>query len=68
MTNYPADLEVEIVRFNNENGTDLKISRTLKDEVMFVEVETSLSDEKLFEFGVQFGFTDRRKSIEGRTW
>lgn len=55
MTNHPADLEIEIVRFNNENGTDLKILRVLDDEVTFVEVQASSSDEKLFEFGLQYG-------------
>ena len=66
MTNHQDDLRKEIDYFNKENGSDLKIIRVLDDEVTFIEVECSLVDEKLFEFGIQFGYSDQRKVLEGR--
>jgi hypothetical protein len=66
MTNYPSELEIEIVKFNSDNNTNLKLLRVLDDEVTFVELETSMSDELLFKFGVQFGYSDTKKNIEGR--
>jgi hypothetical protein len=65
MTNDPAVLEADIGRFNNEHGTDLKVSRIVQDVVIFVEIQTSVSDEKLFDFGMQYGFANMRKGIEG---
>ncbi len=66
MTNYPSDLEKEIIHFNKENNTDLKLVQVLNDEVTFVEVETSMSDQLLFKFGTKFGYSEARKNIEGR--
>ena len=66
MTNYPSELEIEIVKFNSDNNTDLKLLQVLDDEVTFVELETSMSDELLFKFGVQFGNTNSKKNVEGR--
>lgn len=66
MTNHLNDLEKEVVIFNEVNNADLKILRVLNDEVTFVELESSISDEKLFQFGIQFGFSNRKKDIEGR--
>ena len=66
MTNYPLDLEKEIIDFNKKNNTDLKLIQVLNDEVTFVEVETSMSDEQLFKFGTKFGYSESRKNIEGR--
>lgn len=66
MTNYPSELEIEIDKFNSDNNTDLKLLQILDEEVTFVELETSMSDELLFKFGVQFGYGDSKKSIEGR--
>ncbi|WP_158974294.1 hypothetical protein [Cellulophaga sp. L1A9] len=66
MTNYPSDLEKEMIDFNNVNNTDLKLIQVLNDEVTFVEVETSMSDELLFKFGTKFGYSETKKNIEGR--
>jgi hypothetical protein len=66
MTNHPSDLEIEVDKFNFERGTDLKIMRIIEDEVTFVELETSITNELLFEFGVQFGKNDMKRHIEGR--
>ena len=66
MTNYPSELQIEINKFNVANNTDLKLSKVLDDEVTFVELETTISNELLFKFGVQFGHSDAKKNIEGR--
>ncbi|MBV7441704.1 hypothetical protein KRX57_09750 [Weeksellaceae bacterium TAE3-ERU29] len=66
MTDYPSELEIEINKFNSDNNTDLKLLQVLDDEVTFVELETSMSDELLFKFGVQIGYIDSKKNIEGR--
>ena len=66
MTDYPSELEIEINKFNSDNNTDLKLLQVLDDEVTFVELETSMSDELLFKFGMQIGYTDSKKNIEGR--
>jgi len=66
MTNYPSELEIEIVNFNSEHNTDLKLLQVLNDEVTFVELETSMSNELLFKFGSQFGKSSTKKNIEGR--
>jgi len=66
MTNYPSELKIEVDKFNSENNTDLKVLQVLEDEVTFVELEASMSDELLFKFGVQFGYSDTKKNIEGR--
>lgn len=66
MTNYPSELETEINNFNTKNNTDLKIVQVLNDEVTFVELETSMSNEMLFAFGIQFGLSSTKKDIEGR--
>jgi hypothetical protein len=66
MTNYPSELEVEIEKFNAVNNTDLNLIRVLDDEVTFVELETSMSDDLLFDFGVQLGKSNYKKNIEGR--
>ena len=67
MTNFTTELEIEIKKFNIEKNTDLKFLRILDDEVTFVELETSISNELLFEFGVQFGKVEARTNIEVRT-
>lgn len=66
MTNYPSDLEKVMIDFNNERDTDLKLIEVHNDEVIFVEVETSISDELIFEFGTKFGYSESKKNIEGR--
>jgi hypothetical protein len=66
MTNYPSELQIEIDKFNSVNNTDLRLVKILNEEVNFVELETSMSNELLFTFGVQFGQNDEKKSIEGR--
>jgi hypothetical protein len=66
MTNYPSELEIDIDNFNAENRTDLKLLQVLKDEVTFIELETSMSNEMLFKFGIQFGQSSAKKDIEGR--
>jgi hypothetical protein len=66
MTNYPSELEIEIIKFNSDNNTDLKLLQVLDEEVTFVELETSMSDDLLFKLGVQFGYSETKKNIEGR--
>lgn len=66
MTNYASELELEIEKFNVKNNSDLKLVRILDDEVTFVELETSMSNELLFKFGVEFGKNNSRKNIEQR--
>ena len=66
MADYPSELEIEIEKFNSDNSTDLKLLQVLDEEVTFVELETSISDELLFKFGVQFGYSNSKKNIEGR--
>lgn len=66
MTNYPSELELEIEKFNATNNSDLKLVRILDDEVTFVELETSMTNELLFKFGVEFGRHSSRKNIEQR--
>lgn len=66
MTNYPSELNLEIEKFNQEHFTDLRIIQVLDNEVTFVELEASISDELLFKFGVEFGKNNSKKNIEGR--
>ena len=66
MTNYASELEIQIDKFNIENKSDLKLLQVINDEVNFVEMETSMSNELLFKFGIQFGESNAKKNIEGR--
>lgn len=66
MTNFPDELKQEIEKFNKNNGTDLTFVRTTNDEVLFVELESSMSDELILEFGVQFGFKEAQLYAEGK--
>ena len=66
MTNYPSDLEKVMMDFNEERNTDLELINIHNDEVLFAEVETSISDELIFEFGTKFGYSESKKNIEGR--
>jgi hypothetical protein len=66
MTNFPNELKQEIEKFNKNNGTDLTFVRTTDDEVLFAELESSMSDELIFEFGVQFGIVQARLYAEGK--
>ena len=66
MTNYASELEIQIDKFNIENKSDLKLLQVINDEVNFVEMETSISNELLFKFGIQFGESNAKKNIEGQ--
>jgi hypothetical protein len=66
MTNHPSELQIEIDKFNGANNTDLKFLKVIEDEVAFVELETTISNELLFKFGVQFGQSEAKRNIEGR--
>lgn len=66
MTNFPDELKQEIEKFNEQNKTDLTFIRTTDDEVLFVELESSMSDALIFEFGAQFGFAEARLYAEGK--
>lgn len=66
MTNFPDELKQEIEKFNEKNGTDLTFIRTIDDEVLFVELESSMSDVLIFEFGAQFGFIEAQLYAEGK--
>lgn len=66
MTNHVGDVEKIVDHFNVENGTDLKVLSVLDDEVTFVELEASMTYDQLFDFGFQFGFYDRQRTLEGR--
>ncbi len=67
MTNFPDELKQEIKKFNEKNGTDLTFIRTTDDEVLFAELESSMSDEQIFAFGVQFGTVQARLYAEGKS-
>ncbi len=66
MTNFTDKLKQEIEKFNKKNGTDLTFIRLIDDEVLFAELESSMSDELIFEFGVQFGTVEARLYAEGK--
>ena len=66
MTNFPDELKQEVEEFNKKNGTDLTFIRITDDEVLFAELESSMSDELIFEFGVQFGTVEARLYAEGK--
>lgn len=65
MTNFKSDLELFVINFNEANATDLKLLRFLDDEVVFAEMETSMSNELLFRFGVEFGKRSSKQNTEG---
>ena len=66
MTNHLDDLKSQIEIYNSKNNADISVVKILDDEVMFVELETSITDDKLFDFGIQFGKNNFKRSIEGR--
>ena len=66
MTNYPNELKCEINNFNFLHNTDLEFIKILEEEVTFVEIETSISNELLFNFGVQLGRIEVKLNIENK--
>ena len=66
MTNYPDLMKSHIEEYNLENKSDFEFVRTIPDEVLFVEIETSSESLKIFEFNVQFGMKEAKSRIEGK--
>jgi len=66
MTNYPDLMKSHIKEYNLHNKTDFEFLRTIPDEVLFVEVETSSSSQEIFDFNVQFGMKETKGIIEGK--
>ena len=66
MTNYPDLMKNHILDYNRLNQTDFKFVRTIPDEVLFVEIETSFNSEQIFDFNVQFGIIEAKNIIEGK--
>ena len=64
MTNHLITLAEEVIKFNKKHNADIRFLKVLNEEVTFAELETSISHELLFEFGVQFGFMETKKHIE----
>ncbi|MBK9579446.1 MAG: hypothetical protein IPO40_20435 [Fibrobacteres bacterium] len=65
MTDFKSNLESFVENFNKANATDLKLLGFLDDEAIFAEMETSMSNELLFRFGVEFGKRGSKINIEG---
>lgn len=66
MTNYPDLMKLHVIEYNLEKRTDFKFVRIIPDEVLFVEIETTESDEIIFDFNIQFGIKEAKERIEGK--
>jgi len=66
MTNYPDLMKTHIEEYNSVNNSDFEFIRTIPDEVLFVEIETSSKDSQIFDFNVQFGMKEAKSRIEGK--
>ncbi len=66
MTNYPDLMKSHIDQYNILNKTDFAFLRTIPDEVLFVEVETSSDSKQIFDFNVEFGIKEAKVIIEGK--
>ena len=66
MTNYPNEIKIEINNFNFLHDTDLEFIKILDDEVTFIEIETSISNELLFNFGIQLGRLEVKLNMENK--
>ncbi len=53
----------EIQNFNHLFQTDISICRVDEEDILIIELESSMSDDLLFEFGTRLGFNHQFQSL-----